>query len=63
MTTPLSINNLYPDSHFYNDVRIFSDDCEYLNEQTFIEKGEVLDITNINFSMIHTKHFQALNII
>ena len=50
---PLSINNLDPDSHLYNDVRIFNDECEYLNEQTFIEKGEVLDITNINFSVIH----------
>ena len=53
MTMPLSINNLDPESNFYNDVRIFNDECEYLNEQTFIEKGEVLDITNINFSMIH----------
>ena len=54
MTIPLSINNLDPDSHFYNDVRICNDECEYLNEQTFREKkGEVMGITDINFSMIH----------
>ena len=53
MTMPLSFNNFDPDSHFYNDVRIFNDECEYLNKQTFIEMGEVFDITNINFSMIH----------
>ena len=53
MTIPLSINNLDPDSHFYNNVRICNDECEYLNEQTFREKGEVMGITDSNFSMIH----------
>ena len=53
MTIPLLINDLDPDSHFYNDVRTCNDDCEYLNEQAFIENGEVMDITDINFSMIH----------
>ena len=46
MTIPLSIINLDPDSHFYNDVRICNDECEYLNEQTFREKGEVMGITS-----------------
>ena len=53
MTIPLSINTLDPDSHFYNDVRICNDECEYLNEHTFREKGEVMGITDSNFSMIH----------
>ena len=53
MTITLSINNLDPHSHFYNDVRTCNDDCEYLNEQTFIEKGVVMDITDIHFSLIH----------
>ena len=53
MTIPLSINNLDPDSHFYNDVRICNAECEYLNEQTFRENGEVMGITDSNFSMIH----------
>ena len=35
------------------DVRVCNNDCDYNTEQTFIEKGEVLDITDTCFSMTH----------
>ena len=63
MTIPLSINHLDPDSHFYNDVRICNDECEYLNEQTFREKGEVMGITDIHLNIRSTsKHLTEFEI-
>ena len=53
MTMPLTINNSDPDSNYFNDVRVCNNDCDYHTEQTFIEKGEVLNITDTCFSMIH----------
>ena len=53
MTMPLTIHNSDPDSNYFNDVRVCNNDCDYHTEQTFIEKGEALNITVTCFSMIH----------
>ena len=68
MTMPITINNSDPDSNSFNDVRVCNNDCDYHTEQTFIEKGEVLNITDTCFSMIHinirstSKHLNEFDI-